>query len=155
MLLGYEREGGEAQNVRDHCARKRRFSSSERGRQEVEIEQLNYKIPRSPTIRSSADEGLENSRKSGYEERRTRVTKKPHFSNEIGMSASAAEFRLNTRRKSKSPEGRNQDVDGTAITRLRSGMRINKNHNKYNSNNRELYSIFNKNNNSVTKRGLD
>ena len=38
--------------------RRRRFSSSERGRQEEEIEQLNYKIPRSPTIRSSADEGL-------------------------------------------------------------------------------------------------
>ena len=130
--------------------RRRRFSSSERGRQEEEIEQLNYKIPRSPTIRSSTDEGLENSRKSRSEERRTRVSKKPHFSNEIGMSASAAEFRPNTRRQSKSPQGRNQVVEGTAITRLRSGMLINKNHYKTNSNNRELYSIFNKNNNSVT-----
>ncbi|PSN29954.1 hypothetical protein C0J52_27560, partial [Blattella germanica] len=100
--------------------RRRRFSSSERGRQEEEIEQLNYKIPRSPSIRSSTDERLENSRKSRSEERRTRVTKKPHFSNEIGMSASAVEFRPSTRRQSKSPEGRNQDVDGTAVTRLRS-----------------------------------
>ncbi|PSN33428.1 hypothetical protein C0J52_22596 [Blattella germanica] len=102
--------------------RRRRFSSSERGRQEEEIEQLNYKIPRSPTIRSSTDERLENSRKSRSEERRTRVTKKPHFSNEIDMSASAVEFRPSIRRQSKSPEGRNQDVDGTAITRLRSEM---------------------------------
>ncbi|PSN32097.1 hypothetical protein C0J52_23919 [Blattella germanica] len=101
--------------------RRRRFSSSERGRQEEEIEQLNYKIPRSPTIRSSTDERLENSRKSRSEERRTRVTKKPHFSNEIDMSASAVEFRPSIRRQSKSPEGRNQDVDGTAVTRLRSG----------------------------------
>ena len=119
--------------------RRRRFSSSERGRQEEEIEQLNYKIPRSPTIRSSADEGLENSRKSRSEERRTRVTKKPHFSNEIDMSASAVEFRPSIRRQSKSPEGRNQDVDGTAVTRLRSGMLIHKNHNKNNSNNRGFF----------------
>ncbi|PSN34132.1 hypothetical protein C0J52_27491 [Blattella germanica] len=57
--------------------RRRRFSSSERGRQEGEIEQLNYRKPSSPTTRTSTNEGIENSRESRCEERRSRDTKSP------------------------------------------------------------------------------
>ncbi|PSN33588.1 hypothetical protein C0J52_23005 [Blattella germanica] len=46
-------------------------------------------------------------------------------------------------------DGPKRVVEGTAVTRLRSGMEIHKNHNKNNSN-RGFYSVFNKNNNSVT-----
>ncbi|PSN57987.1 hypothetical protein C0J52_08116 [Blattella germanica] len=100
--------------------RRRRFSSSERGRQEEEIEQLNYRKPGSPTTRTSTNDGIENSRKSRSEKRRSRDTRKTNYSNEHGMSASAVEFRPSTRRKSKSPDGPNRDVEGTDITRLRS-----------------------------------
>ncbi|PSN56115.1 hypothetical protein C0J52_10631 [Blattella germanica] len=71
--------------------RRRRFSSSERGRQEEVIEQLNYRKPRSPTTKTSTNEGIENSRESRCEERRSRDTKKPNHSNEHGMSASVVE----------------------------------------------------------------
>ncbi|PSN44329.1 hypothetical protein C0J52_11107 [Blattella germanica] len=104
--------------------RRRRFSSSERGRQEEEIEQLNYRKPRSPTTRTSTNEGIENSRESRCEERRSRDTKKPNHSNEHGMSASAMEFRPSTRRKSKSPDGPKRVVEGTAVTRLRSEKQL-------------------------------
>ncbi|PSN30959.1 hypothetical protein C0J52_26328 [Blattella germanica] len=129
---------------------RRRFSSSERGRQEEEIEQLNYRKPGSPTTRTSTNDGIQNARESRSEERRSRDTRKTNYSNEHGMSASEVEFRPSTRRKSKSPDGPNRDVEGTDITRLRSGTQIHKNLNKNNSNNRGFCSVFNKNNNSAT-----
>ncbi|PSN57605.1 hypothetical protein C0J52_00562 [Blattella germanica] len=97
--------GIDISDYRSRNGRRRRFSSSERGKQEEEIEQLNYRKPGSPTTRTSTYEGIENSRESRSEERRSRDTRKPNYSNEHGMSASAMEFRPSTSRKSKSPDG--------------------------------------------------
>ncbi|PSN39988.1 hypothetical protein C0J52_25075 [Blattella germanica] len=95
--------------------RRRRFSSSERGKQEEEIEQLNYRKPGSPTTRTLTYEGIENLQESRSEKRRSRDIRKPNYSNEHGMSASAVEIRPSTSRKSKSPEGPNRVVEDTGI----------------------------------------
>ncbi|PSN33749.1 hypothetical protein C0J52_26841, partial [Blattella germanica] len=111
-----ENEFRNAENVEQSHNRRHSFrarSNSPIRRQVEEIEQL--------TTRTSTNEGIENSRESRCEERRSRDTKKPNHSNEHGMSASAVEFRPSTRRKSKSPDGPKRDVEGTAVTRLRSG----------------------------------
>lgn len=137
--------------------RSRRFSSSERGRHNEEVEQLNYARPGTSTSAglnnpTPTDTQRRNSNSTRKEDRRSPENTRSNHSiehTEIQVSSPILEEFQPLSRRSKSPTERNGHSEGNMMTQLRSGTQIYKNFNRNNSssnnNNNELFPVFNKN----------